>query len=86
MIRAEKLLTGRLLELAAARFHEDGCTDMPAELLDGLDGPEATVMVRAFNRRHYGTDELRYQRLANIQIDQWMEYLGELLKREAESE
>jgi hypothetical protein len=78
MTRAEKLLASRLLEMAAATFHEHGCNNTPAEVFEGLSAGEVGGLVRGFNvwfneklpGFNAGVD------LSQIGDDEWMEYLA----------
>jgi hypothetical protein len=77
MTRAEKLLASRLLEVAAAEFHEHGCNDMDPECFHGISASEIAELVDAFN--HYRVSEhgdIDVWEFHSIGDDKWMEYLA----------
>ncbi len=86
MTRAESILASRLLEMAAAEFHEHGCNDTPKGLFEDLDLKELAEMVTEFNkwwreRRAAEGDNLE-RNLVHIGDDDWMEYLAHRIGEE----
>ena len=81
MTRAENILASRLLEMAAAEFHEHGCNEAPASLFEGLSAGEIGAMVKGFNQWWARTTEEESPEfeLVNIRDDWWMEYLASRL-------
>ncbi len=82
MTRAEKILASRLLEMAAAEFHEHGCNDVQPEMFAGLGDVEKVLLVKGFNEWFSKKNpNLNWQfELFNIGDDQWMNYLAHRLE------
>lgn len=79
MTDSESLIAGRLLIMAAARFHEDSCTDTPHELFKGISVKSREQMSAAFNSWNLSEDsESSTERVdfQEIQIDEWMRFVA----------
>lgn len=81
MTRAEKLLASRLLEMAAAEFHEHGCNDVDAKMFEGMLPGEVAWLVEHFNIWWANLNDSEPQdfKLIEIRDDWWMDYLAHRL-------
>ncbi len=88
MTRAESILASRLLDQAAAEFHEHGCTDMDPEYFEDLSAEEMNELEVGYNAwsrgetgETCGAPEDEYTPLINIGEDMWMSYLAAVIGR-----
>lgn len=88
MIKSESILASRLLDVAAAEFHEHGCNDMDPEYFEGLTDSDLAELLDGYNVWHRGetgetcgdpTDD--YIGMAHIGDDMWMAYLAAVIGR-----
>lgn len=87
MTGAERTLASRLLDVAAAEFHEHGCNDMDSEYFDGLTDAEIAQLLDGFNAwkrgETCGDPDDQYIGMANIGDDMWMAYMAAVVGNEA---
>lgn len=76
MTRAEKTMAARLLDMAAAEFHEHGCNDAPEELFDDIAPRDLKDIEKRFNSwdgRRCKEDYTPYHLIGD---DEWMEFFA----------
>jgi hypothetical protein len=76
--RYYNLLACRLLEVAAAEFFQDGCTDFYPKLLDGISLRSRSVLLEDFSEWYQSTFHVPVPspELRDITIDEWMGYIA----------
>lgn len=88
MTDAERILASRLLDVAAAEFHEHGCNDMDPEYFEGLTDLDIAGLLDGYNAwargetgETCGGPEDEYLGMSHIGDDMWMAYCAAVIGR-----